>query len=168
MARRSLVWVAATALVVAGCSDGAETSQTPTEEGEFLAYADRIDLVVECVKARGFDASSYEGFGVLTHAAGEAALELAEVAEGECWEEVEARYPAPPPLSVEDQYLYMLEVADCLEALGFDVPEPPTVDQYVDSAASQSDMWDPYRVVDNGELFYEIQREECPPYPHFR
>lgn len=63
----------------------------------------------------------------------------------------------------------MIEVADCLRSLGHQVSQPPSLDVYLDQAASQSDMWDPYAEVGSrGEDIYAIQREACPPAPWAR
>lgn len=156
----------AVVMLLSGCSAGSAPT-TSQASGEYLSYPERIDLVVACVEERGFEASSVGGFGVRVDYAGEEQAEAAAKAEGECWEEVEQRFPAPPPLSHEERYYYMLDVAKCLRDLGYDIPEAPSLDAYVDEMSAQVpsiDLWDPYRSLsDQGVDTYEIQREHCPP-----
>jgi hypothetical protein len=87
--------------------------------------------------------------------------------EGECWEEVEQRYPPPPPLSHEEQYNYYVEVAECLRDLGYDIPKAPSLESYVDQKSAEEpsiDLWDPYRILFmRGVDTYAIQRDKCPP-----
>lgn len=153
-------------VVFSACS--AETSPSPVQpDGEYLSYPERIDLVVACIRDRGFEASSARGFGVRVEYAGEDQAEIATRVEGECWEEVEQRYPLPPPLSHEDRYYYLLDVANCLRDLGYDIPEAPSLEAYVDQMSAEEpsiDLWDPYRILSmRGVDTYAIQREECPP-----
>lgn len=158
-------------LLVSGCS--ASGSPSPVEpDGEYLAYPERIDLVVACVREQGFNAASYEGYGVRIEAASDAQVEAASRVEGECWEEVDERYPAPPPLSHEEQYYYMLDVAECLRELGYDIPEAPSLDAYIDQISPSNttgNFWDPYYILSRrGVNTYEIEREKCPPSPWAR
>ena len=159
------------ALLMASCS--AESTAPPSEaSAEYLSYPERIDLVVVCVREKGFEATSYEGFGISIEAAGDAQLDAAGLAEGECWEDVEERFPAPPPLSEEEQYYYMLEVAECLRDLGHDVPDAPSIEAYVDQAFGDDppdELWDPYSTLSRrGVDIWQLQREACPPYPWAR
>lgn len=139
--------VVAVGLVVSlgACGGTAGDSEPRQHRGEYLPYADRIDMVVERLGERGFEASSYEGFGVAI--LDDAQAELAQRAEGECWDEVEELFPSPPPLSLEEGYYYKLDIAECLRDLGYDIPPAPTLETYLDQAAAQSDLWDPYSVV---------------------
>lgn len=168
---RHLIFGIATVVLLGACST--ESSPTPVpSDGEYLAYVERIELVVACVQGRGFEASSTTGFSVRVGAAGEDQLRLAEQAEGECWEEVEHRFPAPPPLSLEEQYPYMLDVAECLRDLGHAIPDAPSLDTYLDQIAGDTaptDFWDPYfMLAQRGVDIWAIQRESCPPYPWMR
>lgn len=147
-----------------------QSSPTPGQSAQnYLTYAERIERIVACLREQGIDAASYEGFGVRINAAGEEQLERASRAEGECWDTVEEKFPAPPPLTTEEHYHYMVDVARCLRKLGHEVSQPPSLDVYLDQAATQSDMWDPYAEVGSrGEDIYQIQREDCPPAPWAR
>jgi len=149
----------------------------PTD-GEFLSYAERIELVVACVRSHGFDASSQDGFGVFVeHGIGQE--ERASRVEGQCWEEVEDRFPAPPALSREERYFYYLEVADCLRGIGYDIPDAPSLESYLDqpesfpSDAAIEDIlevyWDPYLILAlRGVDTFKLQSGECPPAPWAR
>lgn len=159
------------ALLMAACSGG--SGPTPSEaDTAYLSYPERIDLVVACVREHGFEATSYEGFAVSIEAAGNAQLDAASLVEVECWEDVEARFPAPPPLSQEEQYSYMLQISDCLRDLGYEVPQAPSVDAYVEQAFGEDapdELWDPYSTLSRqGANIWELQRESCPPYPWAR
>ncbi len=145
------------------------TSATPA--ADYLSYSERVDLVVACIREDGFEAANYQGFGVyVEHGPGQE--DVATRVEGQCWEEVEARFPAPPPLTLEEHYFYMLDVAACLRDLGFDIPDAPTLETYVDQAESQTvseDFWDPYAYLSRrGVDTYALQRESCPPAPWAR
>lgn len=165
---RQLIPAIAVAVFLGACST--QSSLTPSQrDEEYLAFVERIELVVACVEEHGFEASSYEGFGVQVVYAGEEQEELVSRIEGECWEEVEQRFPAPPPLSLEETYYYLLDVADCLRGLGYDIPEAPSLDAYLDQAAAQTRTWDPYgHLSQRGVDTYALQREGCPPAPWAR
>lgn len=169
-------WVAVVVLLTA-CSAAVAPTPARQDSGahpddEALTYPERIELVVACLSSNGFEASSYEGFGIRIDAASDEQLAVAQRIEGECWEEVNARFPAPPPLSVEDQYDYMIEVANCLRELGYTIPEAPTRETYVDSRSADrppSEFWDPYAILARqGVDTWALQRESCPPYPWAR
>jgi hypothetical protein len=155
-------------LILTACAT--ESSATPSgSEPDYLAYAERIELVVACVEEHGFEASSYQGFGVQVEYSGADQGELASRVEGECWEEVAQRFPEPPPLSLEATYHYLLDVADCLRGLGHEVADAPSLDAYLDQAAAQQPTWDPYAILaERGVDTWEIQREVCPPAPWAR
>lgn len=158
-------------VMLGACS--AQSSPTPVQpDGEYLSYPERIDLVVACVEEQGFEASSARGFGVRVEYAGEEQGEVATRVEGECFEEIEQRFPLPPPLSHEEQYHYMLDVAQCLRDLGYDIPQAPSLEAYVDQRSAEEpsiDLWDPYFILSGrGVDTYAIQRESCPPEPWAR
>jgi len=157
--------------LLGGCS-AAGTPSPREAASDYISYPERIDLVVECVRENGFEASSYEGSMVMVEYEGEEQEEIATQIEGECWEGVEQRFPVPPPLSLDEQYAYLLEVAECLRDLGHDIPDAPSLDTYVDQmsgAAPPADLWDPYYILSRrGVDTYAIQREACPPAPHLR
>jgi tRNA pseudouridine-54 N-methylase len=165
--RRALALVPLAALLSACAASGAPS---PTaSSGDYIAYSERIDLVVACVRDHGFEASSYEGVAVYVEYEGPEQEEVATRIEGECWEEVEQRFPAPPELSLEAQYAYLVDVAQCLRDLGHDIPEAPSLETYTEqmtASAPPSDLWDPYYTLSQrGVDIYEIQAESCPPNP---
>lgn len=157
--------------LLAACA-GRTTATPIASSAPALTYPERVELVVACIEEHGFNASSYEGFGIRIDYSGEEQEELATKVEGDCWEQIDRRVPPPPPLSLESRYEYMVEVADCLRGLGHDVPDAPTLDAYVDQASADpppADLWDPYAIVGRrGVDIWAIQRDECPPYPWAR
>lgn len=170
MRRRLSASVVASLMLVA-CTD-APTSTPANSSVQALTYPERVELVVACIEEHGFDASSYEGFGIRVESSSEEQGELATQIEGDCWEETDERYPPPPPLLPEERYTYMVEVAECLRELGHDVPDAPTVDAYVDQASADPpsvELWDPYAILARRGLdTWAIQRDACPPYPWAR
>lgn len=165
---RQMIPAIAVAVVLGACST--QSSPTPSQrDQDYLAYAERIEMVVACVEEQGFEASSFEGFGVQVYFSGEDQEEVATRIEGGCWDEVEQRFPSPPSLSLEETYYYLLDVADCLRELGHDIPEAPSLDVYLDQAVAQTETWDPYGyLAQRGVDTYELQRDSCPPAPWYR
>ncbi|AEI13386.1 hypothetical protein [Cellulomonas gilvus] len=96
---------------------------------------------------------------------------------------IELGYPAPHEPTADElgvQYDAEQDVAACLEHLGFDIPEPPSREAWVEALISgredgaSAEVWSPYgelaRMVEddpgNAELAGRIERAEvqCPQY----
>ncbi len=170
MRGREVALIVASLMLVA-CAEAPTSTPTSTVI-QTLTYPERVELVVACIEEQGFVATSYEGFGISVEYSSEERGELASQVEGQCWQQIDERFPPPPPLSPEERYKYMLDVAECLRELGHAVPEAPTLDAYVDQMSADPppvDLWDPYAIVARrGVNTWEIQRDACLPYPWAR
>ena len=116
--------------------------------------AEQAALTVACLRERGFSAEVYEGIGVMVKGP---QLAQAEVASGECSDEVEAAYPGPPPLSDREGYDALVATAGCLRGEGLSIPDPPTYEAWLDS----DKWWTPYRYVTASDDFWALHRV-CP------
>lgn len=133
--------------------------------GETISMEDRIRLVVECVKERGFPAEFVPPDGV-HHLAPpdqqDASLEAGE----QCLAEVDRRYPRTPAPSREQEFRAQLTVAECLRKLGYDIPQAPTFDAWVESFADpEQDPWLPYAFLPPMNLQDWIKVDSACPQP---
>lgn len=104
--------------------------------------------IAECLNAQGYSATAEDG-GLLAGAPFGQELPYA-IAYYVC----SVEYPINPrqqiPL-VEDQIRYLYEyytqvMTPCLEAEGYEVPDPPSMQTYI-STYGQPGFWDPYKLV---------------------
>ncbi len=114
---------------------------------------------MDCLQARGFNAKVYEGVGVMLPAE---QLEAAEEAGGQCWQEVDARFPGAPELSKEQEYYLHLETAECLRAQGYDIPEAPTLETWLETYEDPDGPWLPYLYVPQDPDTFWALVEICP------
>gem|GEM_PF-1551715 len=166
-----LALLVVSALVIAACAGGedratdisvetASTTSFSMDDGEaFRETAQQI--FAECMAERGFDViSTPDGGSEVNPPPGQ---EKAASAAGEtCAEEVRRLAP-PRPLDADELrrfYELQIEVAACLERLGFQIPEPPSFERF---AESQGGAWIPYTFLPsmNQDEWYLVN-EACP------
>ena len=152
------VFVLGLVLIATACAAGVEAEpttnpvSTPTT---WYSMAEKAELIVACIRERGFRAEVSEGIGIHLYYDGQE--EAANQAHAECSDDVDARYPDPPPLSDREYYDALLASAECLEAEGVTVSEPPTFATWVDSGR----MWSPFLDIGLDEDFWALHRK-CP------
>lgn len=135
------------------------------ERVRFITLDEWAATIATCLTEEGFDATADQG--ALSSTAPERQEEPYLIAQYVC----NARFPLDPhqmmPL-VDDQirylYDYYVQVATpCLEGMGFSVPDPPSLQTYVDGYRDAPD-WRPYEdasIKSTDEQWARIQ-EECP------
>lgn len=150
--KHGVAWVLV-AIIAAGC--GSNPGATASTSTTWYSMAEKAELTVQCMRDRGINARVTEsGIGI------EYPTEpAAQLAADECSTEIDARYPDPPPLSMEELYDAVLEGAECLRSLGIDVPSPPTFDAF--SEAESVDRWWPWDYIPLQMDFSAVHRQ-CP------
>lgn len=119
-------------------------------------------LIVACANDHGFavtiDPDGGIGFASVTPEQNQLAfaIELA------CEHGLHVRKPAPLTMEqLEKMYAYMVALAGCLEAQGYSVADPPSLDAYIDS---QGD-WNPYDGLSLGLDAWVPLNRTCPQNP---
>ena len=151
------VFVLGLVLIATACAEGGEADPTTqaSPPATWYSMAEKAELIVACIRERGFRAEVSEGIGVMLYFDGQE--EAANQALDECSDDVDARYPDPPPLSDREHYDALLASAECLEAEGVTVSEPPTFATWVDSGHA----WTPFSDIGLDEDFWALHRK-CP------
>lgn len=162
---RLAVTVLLVALTACTGQAGGTTTNLDVTTTTWYSIAEKAELIVACIQARGFQAEVYE-IGVWLKFGGQ--QEAAERAHDECSDEIDARYPDPPLLSDREAYDAHLEAADCLRALGIEISDPPTFEAWADSrnAPVSEDglgqpQWTPHSEIPDSADFWALHRK-CP------
>ena len=122
------------------------------------------ELVAECVREQGFDATAFpDGSWETVGAPGQG--DAAALAEYRCI----AQYPLQPQFyqPLDDDHLrqsyewHMTTTIPCLHDLGYTTPEPPSVEVYIETYRAQGAQWMAQQV---GSLPQEAW-DQCPPTP---
>ena len=145
-------------LIATACAEGVEAEPTTNPASPpttWYSMAEKAELIVACIRERGFRAEVSEGIGIHLYYDGQE--EAAERASDECAAMVDEGYPDPPPLSDREYYDALLASAECLEAEGVTVSEPPTFATWVDSGHA----WTPFSDIGLDEDFWALHRK-CP------
>ncbi len=153
MSGRSWVWlVTALSVAVSACGGSGDqvvpdTVSSPELAKYVAARQAEVDrVIVECLRRFGVAAEVAEGgvevFGAVDQGRLEALLEACE------HEAIEVGVLEPEPTDPEafyrELYAFYLTVKECLEGEGYQVPEPPSLEAFVESAGS---VWYPYDLV---------------------
>jgi hypothetical protein len=150
------------ALVGASCRAASPDSRPPDEaqseewrpSDEFLAARERAlslpernEFVVDCLRREGFEAEVV-GLGLSLDAPDEQEA-LAFAALEACQTAADNRFGEPEEPSAEDMYRFQIEVAQCLRGEGFQVPDPPSMETWVERYRRQDfeGLWFPYDSV---------------------
>ena len=139
------------------------TTAAPGVEVDLFARSEQIrvwgEAMVACMADAGFD-MTFDG--VVSFVVDDPGPHVGEfdTAMTRCQEQVELVYPPPRRLRREEAYRVKLQVADCLRELGFDIPQAPSLESFLDSW--ERGPWDPYRFVSvPPERWVELNRI-CP------
>lgn len=121
--------------------------ESPSTTQHLATGAERARVHVECLRAHGIAAEVVEGQGyALSIETPPGQEEFVTRIDNECGDEVEAKYPSPPPPTPEEFYYLFLEAAECLEAEGYSIPDPPTLEQFVEdwNSVGNKGPWTPH------------------------
>lgn len=171
---RPLPVVLVLALALVGCaSPAADSSElvaglTP-EEAQYIEQANQaVERTGQCLIDRGWNVEiAPDGWGVTDLDATQKSAYDADVAD--CQAETGMASMAPLPDSPERShrlYEYEADLAECLRDEGFDVPETPSEQVFVDRYKTDN-PWFAYATLDPGEVGPERWAEieaTCPPY----
>ena len=119
-------------------------------------------LVVACVNDHGFavtlDPDGGVGFGSVASEQNQLAFAVVLA----CEHGLDIRGPAPlSTVQLEKMYAYMVALAGCLEAQGYSVADPPSLDAYMDSQGN----WNPYDGLSVGLDDWVALNRACPQNP---
>jgi hypothetical protein len=145
-------------LIATACAEGVEAEPTTNPASPpttWYSMAEKAELIVACIRERGFRAEVSEGIGIRLYYDGQE--EAAERASDECSAMVDEGYPDPPPLSEREYYDALLAAAECLEVEGVAVSDPPTFETWVESGRT----WSPFNDIGLDDDFWALHRK-CP------
>lgn len=125
--------------------DGAELADVAVD---LFDRAERIrawgEAMVECMADAGFE---MRFDGVVSFIVDDPGPQVGEfdAAMNRCEQTVGAAHPLPRRLTREEAYRVKLEVAECLRRQGYDIPQAPSLEAFLESW--DRGPWDPYRYV---------------------
>lgn len=124
---------------------------------------ERVRMVADCIREQGFGAEA-QGIALIVDAGSSDQVAASERAEAECWDAVEAQYPPAPESSPAQRYGLLLEQAECLEGLGYQIPDPPGQDAWIEAnARNDDDLWSPVGALGGlGREAIERIQTRCP------
>lgn len=146
-----LVLVAVGAVASCGSSDVTPVPPTPSDSptSPYLQpQSVYLLLLVDCLKAKGYDATLQEDGGVSLPGfrTGKEQEKLMEE-QRSCTSSIDPRRLEPPPELTDDQWMqfygYLVAQVECLRSLGHDVPPPPDFETW----RASDRLWDPYIVL---------------------
>lgn len=156
---------AAVVLALAGCA-GSPVPESTGNGSEQPAASEVTELVVGCLQDAGWDvilqSDGYEIRNLTEAQTASYELDEAECQEASGWNDMAAEELTPERLSV--MYDDELVRADCLRAEGFDVPEAPSRQSYIDRYTGE-DPWYAYKFVEPADLSeaeWTALQEKCP------
>lgn len=143
-------------------SDGT-TGEVKYFEGEFDEW---VALRVDCLREFGWDAIADEGGTSVPSVTAEQREEFIGDLD-RCTEEIGA-LPPPEPLTEEQirlVYAHQLVTKECLEAEGYEISEPPSVERFIDTY--DTEPWHAYDDLPSGMSRTEWERlnDVCPQTP---
>ncbi len=102
----------------------------------------QADLLEACMLERGFPAVRQGiavGFRVLAEQ-----REYYEAALKDCSVIVDDAFPEPPLLTGSAYYDALVDARECLTGIGYSLPQPPSLDTFLESLSGGSPPWSPY------------------------
>jgi hypothetical protein len=154
-----------------GCSAGPEgmpgsDAPSPPLSAIERAEDDVIGNVVRCLTDKGWDVTPVSDDSYEYHLPGDQTSRF-EADEQACLEE-SGYDPAPPPLSHNEAvvvYETFLQVAQCVQSLGYPVTDPPSESAFVEALlAERIAPWNPYDGIVEVRDFRGLENveQECP------
>ncbi len=123
--------------------------QTEEESGGYFEHANaRARWTAECYTSAGWPSRvDPPGSNVVVYEGANAPVFAASVEKRRCDAEALLRYPYPPPPQTREEwrrvYQRQLDAAACLESEGYALPDPPSLDAFIDSGG----RWSAYAFV---------------------
>ncbi|MEY2848004.1 MAG: hypothetical protein RI885_669 [Actinomycetota bacterium] len=155
---------AMTIVILAGCSGSPQPLPQPTSSPKSFGVQ-QADYVADCLEGQGWEVTrTADGAFEVTYSVDQEAQYQAQ--RTQCYSDSEEKLGTQPKLTesaVSALYDQQVSTSDCLEALGFDIPDPPTkqawVEQVLQSSGS-SDTWYPYNYLEAEDQVSASQK--CP------
>lgn len=158
---------AVTALVgLSGC--GADAPDRTVEQSPDVSASTYAADMVRCLTDLGWHVVATSDTSYVTpDGIPDAQFDLFARDEQQC--SIDTGHNAPPPTlsqtEIEEQYDRLVEVARCIEQLGYAVPPPPSKKLFVEEGlATQFPPWHPYEALRALDSLAEMEaaRAECP------
>lgn len=139
----------------------------PAERVRFIEPDEYAIVMADCMTSEGFPSVASADGGV------ESSFDTTQQeANATAFYRCRIKFPTDPkylaPLN-ESQITYIYNyqttvLTSCLEAAGYEVDEPPTLEKFLDSYTSPGGGWSPYANVRGGTLWVSLNKQ-CPQTP---
>ncbi|XBH22977.1 hypothetical protein V5R04_07135 [Jonesiaceae bacterium BS-20] len=162
--------VVAMCILTAACSSEVNVEKIEQEYAslDFSILETNAEQVVTCVELRtGFlvTADKDGSVGYLSRDVPESQHALVDEAIPECFEDLGFSDSEEPSETQKERLLGLqLEARKCLQGLGFEIPEPPSLSTYIEDYGGP-DHWAPWRYMGNYQMSHEKSLEifeQCP------
>jgi hypothetical protein len=152
-----------------GCATAPQAQREPTpisqDDLAKLAVEGR-EKIVDCLRERGWDVN-LEVDGWSMEGVSEQQSDAYSRDQGECQDLSGLNDISVPPLTddrLKDIYAYEVELADCLRSEGYDIPEAPSEQAFMDRYTTE-DAWFAYKFVEpTSEERWTALQTSCPQY----
>ena len=146
------------ALCLAGCAARPDTAVIDYATSE----AEAEQRYADCMKEKGWEPSINPGGGV-TIESHKSQLDRQMEDREECNSRPEMQSAPWTDEDWEDYYVELSEAADCLTAAGYDVPEKPSLQVFLDQSKDLTGdgTWYPYENIPDNE-FITVSTRTCP------
>lgn len=155
--------------LLAGCTvvDSSQPSLADPPPSAGLSQGERAQAQVDCLAQNGIAASVVRvggGFWGVRYDVPPEQVEHADQLLDECSVKVEMSDTAP---TSEDEYEYMVWLVECLRFEGWEVPDPPTFDAWLEGPKNpDGGVWWPYDVVTGiDHVEFDELTSQCPQVP---
>lgn len=171
-ASRSVSALAMSVVLLVSCSSpevgSTATTSAPTSGDTNLSQEERTNLLATCLEERGWSVEKDEKDA--------AAIKVPDLPDEQealflkdaqaCYKENGLQIAEPTDDDIVAGYHSLVALKSCLGELGYVVPDPPSLDAYVDAFPYGEEAgWHPYALLDWGHLSQQEQDhilEECP------
>lgn len=122
--------------------------------------------MAECMRAEGWNATAHDRGITIPDVSVDQRDEIS-ASRARCHEQLGIDdLPTAADLTDEqviDQYEALVETKACLEGLGYDIPEPPSPEAFLDQWRSETGPWHPYESLGLlGPTEFAAVEEACP------